>query len=111
MPMPSLFDLAYDRVGHPLDDADGQDAEREPTEQAAASSTTAMETSALVRQISLEQAKQLPGPEVLSLWTSFVRRARRLEFKRRQFEHLGHWLTLVSQGNREALLAQTCARV
>ena len=85
-----------------LDDADGQDAEREPTEQAAASSTTAMETSALVRQIS---------PEVLSLWTSFVRRARRLEFKRRQFEHLGHWLTLVSQGNREALLAQTCARV
>ena len=85
-----------------LDDADGQDAEREPTEQAAASSTTAMETSALVLQIS---------PKVLSLWTSFVRRARRLEFKRRQFEHLGHWLTLVSQGNREALLAQTCARV
>ena len=85
-----------------LDGADGQDAEREPTEQAAASSTTAMETSALVLQIS---------PKVLSLWTSFVRRARRLEFKRRQFEHLGHWLTLVSQGNREALLAQTCARV
>ena len=85
-----------------LDDADGQDAEREPTEQAAASSTTAMETSALVLQIS---------PKVLSLWTSFVRRARRLEFKRRQFEHLGHWLTLVSQGNREAFLAQTCARV
>ena len=102
MPMSSLFDLAYDRVEHPLDDADGQDAEREPTEQAAASSTTAMETSALVLQIS---------PKVLSLWTSFVRRARRLEFKRRQFEHLGHWLTLVSQGNREALLAQTCARV
>ena len=85
-----------------LDDADGQDAEREPTEQAAASSTTAMETSALVLQIS---------PKVLSLWTSFVRRARRLEFKRRQFEHLGHWLTAVSRGNREALLAQTCARV
>ena len=85
-----------------LDGADGQDAEREPTEQAAVSSTTAMETSALVLQIS---------PKVLSLWTSFVRRARRLEFKRRQFEHLGHWLTLVSQGNREALLAQTCARV
>ena len=82
-----------------LDGADGQDAERE---QAAASSTTVMETSDLVLQIS---------PKVLSLWTSFVRRARRLEFKRRQFEHLGHWLTLVSQGNREALLAQTCARV
>ena len=30
-----------------LDGADGQDAEREPTEQAAASSTTAMETSTM----------------------------------------------------------------
>jgi len=98
-----------------LDGADGQDAEREPTEQAAASSTTAMETSALVLQISPKVLSLWTSfvrrARRLSLWTSFVRRARRLEFKRRQFEHLGHWLTLVSQGNREALLAQTCARV
>ena len=95
-----------------LDDADGQDAERE---QAAASSTTVMETSDLVLQIPPKVLSLwmsfVRRARRLSLWTSFVRRARRLEFKRRQFEHLGHWLTLVSQGNREALLAQTCARV